>query len=277
MKNLLAVFGVRVEKAELSKESGLRLRDKVAIVTGGDTGIGKAICIAMAREGARIVIDYHGEQAPADALARQIEAEGGSACAVGADVSSAQDVSNLIDAAVQRYGKIDIMVNNAGIEEKHPFLEMPLEIYEKVIAVNLTGMWLCSQAAARAMVHQKSGGRIINISSIHEEVSMPTNAPYCASKAGVRMLTRTISVELAPYGITVNDVCPGAIETPMDKPVKQNPEKYNELLSEIPMRRMGKPEEVAAMCVYLASDDAAYVTGASLVIDGGMSKQSGSL
>jgi glucose 1-dehydrogenase len=277
MKNLLAALGVRSERAEITRETGLRLRDKVAIVTGGDTGIGKAICIAMAREGAKVVIDYHGEQAPASALVQQIGAFGGSACEIGADVSKPDDVRRLIDAAVQRYGKLDIMVNNAGIEQQRPFIEMPLEDYEKTIAVNLTGTWLGCQIAAQQMVRQGRGGRIINISSVHEDVTMPTNAAYCASKGAIRMLTRTIAVELAKYGITVNDVCPGAIDTPIDAPVKRDPEKMQALLAEIPMRRMGRPEEVAQLCVYLASEDAAYVTGASLFIDGGMSKQSGSL
>lgn len=254
-----------------------RLAGKVAVVTGGDTGIGKAICISLAREGARVVVDYHGEAAPADALVQQIAADGGTACAVGADVSKPQEAQQLIDAAVERYGGIDVMVNNAGTEEEHPFLEMPLEVYERIIGVDLTGVWLCTQAAARRMAEQKRGGRIINISSIHEEIAMPKNAPYCAAKAGVRMLARTLAVELAKYDITVNNICPGAIDTPMDKNVKEDPKKHEQLLSEIPLRRMGKPDEVAAMCVYLASDDASYVTGASLFIDGGMSKYSGSL
>jgi glucose 1-dehydrogenase len=183
----------------------------------------------------------------------------------------------LITAAVQRFGGVDIMVNNAGMEDKHPFLEMPLEVFERVLAVNLTGVWLCAQNAARRMATQGRGGRIITISSIHEDVAMPTNAPYCAAKGGVRMLTRTLSVELAPLGITVNNVCPGAIDTPMDKPLERDPGELRRLLSEIPLRRMGKPEDVAELCVYLASDAASYVTGASLYIDGGMSKNSGSL
>jgi glucose 1-dehydrogenase len=250
---------------------------KVAIVTGGDTGIVRAICVAMAHEGAKVVVDYHGDEAPASELVEQIERDGGTASAVRADVTKPQDVAQLIEAAVQRYGKLDVMVNNAAFEEQHPFLEMPLEAYERVIAVTLTGVWLCTQYAARAMVQHGGGGRIINISSIHEEVTMPTNAPYCAAKAGVRMLARTLAVELAPYGITVNNVCPGAIATPINETVRKDPKKCEELLAEIPMRRVGTPEEVAAMCVYLASDAAAYVTGASMFIDGGMSKQSGAL
>jgi glucose 1-dehydrogenase len=254
-----------------------RLRGKVAFVTGGDTGIGKAICLAMAREAASIVVDYHGDRARADALVAEIEGFGGSACAVGADVSKRDDVQHLVSAAVERYGRLDIAVNNAAIEEQHPFVDMPLDVYEKTIAVDLTGVWMCTQAAVRQMIAQKQGGRVINISSVHEEISMPTNAAYCAAKGAIRMLTRTLCVELAPYGITINNICPGAIDTPLDKPVKRNPQEHQALLDEIPLRRMGTPDEVAHMAVYLASDEAAYVTGASLFIDGGMSKKSGSL
>jgi glucose 1-dehydrogenase len=186
-------------------------------------------------------------------------------------------VEALVHAAVERFGALDVMVNNAGIEEQHPFVEMPLEVYQKTVAVNLTGSWMCAQAAAKQMIAGKRGGRIINISSVHEDISMPTNAAYCATKGALRMLARTLCVELAPYGITVNNVCPGAIDTPLDKPIKRDPKELETLLSEIPLHRMGKPEEVAAMCVYLASDEAAYVSGASLFIDGGMSKKSGKL
>ncbi len=185
--------------------------------------------------------------------------------------------TNSSRARCKHFGGLDILVNNAGIEKKHPFLEMPLEVWNKVIDVNLTGPWLCSQAAAKQMVRQKRGGRIINISSVHEELAMPTNAPYCAAKGGLRMMMRTIAVELAPHAITVNDVCPGAVDTPMDEPLKHDKKKYDALLGEIPLRRMAKPEEIAELCVFLASDAGAYITGASYVIDGGMTKQSGSL
>lgn len=255
----------------------MKLADKVAVVTGADTGIGKAVATAFAREGAKVVIDFVGDRSAADALVSHIEAFGGQAYAVEADISVQEDVERLVGMTIGHFGGVDILVNNAGIEERHPFLETPFELYKKVIAVNLGGTWLCSQIAARQMVRQKRGGRIVNISSVHEELTMPTNAPYCASKGAIRMLMRTIAVELAPHGITVNDVCPGAIDTPMDQPLKKDESKYEALLREIPLRRMGKPEEVAALCVFLASADASYVTGASFVIDGGMSKQSGSL
>jgi glucose 1-dehydrogenase len=253
------------------------LQERVALVTGGDSGIGKAIAIRFAREGARVAIDYLGDPTPAQALVDEIERFGGNAAAFEANISDPDAVALLVKSVVKHFGHLDVLVNNAGIEEQHPFLEMPFEVWKKVIDVDLTGPWLCSQIAAKQMVRQKRGGRIINISSVHEELTMPTNAPYCAAKGGLRMLMRTIAVELAPHQITVNNVCPGAIDTPMDAKIKERPKKYETLLDEIPLHRMGKPEEVAAMCVYLASDDASYVTGASFIIDGGMTKHAGSL
>lgn len=255
----------------------MRLQEKVAIVTGGDSGIGKAIATRFAQEGARVVIDYLGDSKPAQQLVDDIENFGGRAYAVEANIADPDGVANLIKETVKHFGHLDAIVNNAGVEEQRPFLEMPFESWKKVIDVDLTGPWLCSQAAAKQMVRQNRGGRIINISSVHEELTMPTNAPYCAAKGGLRMMMRTIAVELAPHNITVNNVCPGAVDTPMDEKLKENRKKYEALLDEIPLHRMAKPEEIAAMCVYLASDEAAYVTGASFVIDGGMTKKSGSL
>lgn len=255
----------------------MRLHDKVAIVTGADSGIGKAIATLFAREGARVTVDYIGDPAPAHELVNAIENFGGRAYAVEADISQPDAVENLIGAAVKHFGSLDILVNNAGMEQKHPFLEMPFETYQKVIEVDMTGPWLCTQAAAKQMVRQKSGGRIVNISSVHEELAMPTNAPYCMAKGALRMMTRTIAVELAPHGITVNNVCPGAVDTPMDAALKRDRREYEALLNEIPLHRMAKPEEIASMVVYLASDEAAYVTGASFMVDGGMTKKSGSL
>jgi glucose 1-dehydrogenase len=255
----------------------MRLADKVAIVTGGDTGIGKAISLELAREGAHVMIDYFGDAAPANALIEQIENFGGKAAAFVADVSKPDDVDTLIAQTVRHFGGVDILVNNAGIEQKHPFLETPFEVYAKTIDINLTGVWLCSQSAAKQMVKQKRGGRIINISSVHEDLTMPTNAPYCASKGGVRMLMRTIALELAPFDITVNDVCPGAVDTPMDAALKKDKHHYEALLSEIPLHRMAKPEEIAELCIFLASDAASYITASSYVIDGGMMHKSGSL
>lgn len=256
----------------------MRLDGKAAIVTGSATGIGEAVARRLAAEGAAVAIDYVGAVASRAAqVVEDIRAAGGSAIAVEADVTLAEDVEKLIRETVQAFGRLDILVNNAGVEHKVAFLETPLDTWNKVISVNLTGPWLCSQAAAKQMVSQGQGGRIINISSVHEDLPMPTNSPYCASKGGLRMLMRTVALELAPHGITVNNVGPGAIDTPMDAPLKQDPEKMKALLAEIPLGRMGKPEEVAEIAVFLASDAASYVTGSTYFIDGGMLRYAGSL
>jgi glucose 1-dehydrogenase len=252
------------------------LDGKVAVVTGAATGIGKAIAQTMAREGASVVIDYVGPQAPDDVV-QSITSTGGKAMAVAADVSHPEQVQALIEKTVSEFGHLDIWVNNAGIEKKLPFLETPLDVWNKVLAVDLTGPWICSQAAAKQMVQQGRGGRIINISSVHEDLPMPTNSPYCAAKGGLRMLTRTIAVELAEHQITVNNIGPGAIYTPIDADVQANPQIEKQLMDEIPLRRWGKPEEVAGLAVFLASDAASYITGSTYFIDGGMLRQSGSL
>lgn len=255
----------------------MRLKDKVAIITGAGTGIGQAIAIAFAQEGASVVVDYVGSAEIAAGTINKITAMNGKALAVAADVSSPNDVSALIAKAVEKFGKIDALVNNAGIEKKFSFVDYPIAEWNKILAVNLTGPFLCSQAAARQMIQQKKGGRIINISSIHEDLPMPTNAPYCATKGGLRMLMRTMAVELAPHQITVNNIGPGAIFTPIDRDVESDKSLNDKILAEIPLRRWGKPEEVAQLAVYLASDAAAYVTGSTHFIDGGMLRNAGSL
>jgi glucose 1-dehydrogenase len=255
----------------------LQLQNTVAVITGSSLGIGSAIALALAREGAAVAVDYRSHPDEAKQIVDEVAGSGGRAVSVHADVSDPGDVRNLIQRAVEEFGRLDIMINNAGIEEKMPFLETPLDVWNRTIAVNLTGAWLGCQEAARQMVAQGGPGRIINVSSVHEDLPMPTNSPYCAAKGGLRMLTRTIAVELAPHDITVNNIAPGAVDTPMDAPLKGDPDRMQQLLSEIPLQRMGKPEEVAALAVYLASDAAAYVTGSTFVIDGGMMRHSGSL
>jgi glucose 1-dehydrogenase len=255
----------------------MKLQNKVAIVTGAATGIGKAIATTMAAEGASVVIDYVGDSAFANAAVQAIQAAGGKVTAVAADVSNPGQVNQLIQKAIDSFGKLDILVNNAGLEYKHPFHEFPFELWQKVIAVDLTGPFLCAQAASKAMIRQATGGRIINISSIHEDLPMPTNAPYCAAKGGLRMLMRTIAVELAPYKITVNNIAPGAIFTPIDADIEADPKLEAALMAEIPLGRWGKPEEVADLAVFLASDSASYCTGSTFFIDGGMIRQAGSL
>ena len=252
-------------------------KDKVAIVTGATTGIGRETVFHLAREGAAVMVDYVGKPAPANEVVAQIEKAGGRALAVQADVSHPDDVQRLFSQTVEKFGRVDILINNAGIEEEMDFWEVPTNLWQRILAVNLSGPFFCAQAAAKQMISQKGGGRIINISSVHEDMPMPTNTPYCATKGGLRMLMRTIAVELAPHGITVNNIGPGAIDTPLDKPTKDDPAKLKTLLGEIPLGRMGTSEEVAALAIFLASDAAAYITGSTYFIDGGMLRQAGSL
>jgi glucose 1-dehydrogenase len=254
----------------------MRLKDKVAIVTGAATGIGQAIAIRFAREGAAVVVDYIGKIDAACKTEEAIAKVGGRSIAIEADISKSEDVEKLVQGAVAKFGRLDIVVNDAGVEKKSPFVEYPLEALRKILAVNLIGPFLVSQAAARQMIKQGQGGRLINISSVHEDLPMPMNAAYCASKGGLRMLTRTIAVELAKDKITVNNIGPGAVYTPIDADVEAKPEIEKALMGEIPLDRWGRPAEIAGLAVYLASDEAGYVTGATYFIDGGMLRQAGS-
>ena len=255
----------------------MRLENKVAIITGSATGIGQAMAIKMASEGAAIVVDYVGNPDTPKDTVQKIEAAGGKVLAVMADVSQPDHVAQLIQQTVQQFGRLDIFVNNAGIEYKHPFTEFPFDQIQKILAVDLVGPILCAQAAAMQMIAQGGGGRIINISSVHEDLPMTGNAIYCAAKGGLRMLTRTIAVELAPHQITVNNIGPGAVYTPIDADVQADPAKEAQLMAEIPLARWGKPEEIAGLAVYLASDEASYITGSTYFIDGGMLRQAGGL
>ena len=253
------------------------LENKVCIITGAATGIGRAIATKFVKEGAAVVIDYVGNSSNADELTAALKTIGGRVIAVAADVSDAKQVAMLFDETVKAFDRLDVLVNNAGIEKKMPFVDTPQEDWDKIIAVNLTAPFLCSQRAAKQMIAQGVGGRIINVSSVHEDLPMPTNSPYCAAKGGLRMLMRTIAVELAPHNILVNNVAPGAVDTPMDAALKTNLKEMNELLAEIPLGRMGRPEEIAEMCAFLASSGASYSTGATFFVDGGMMRNSGSL
>lgn len=255
----------------------MKLKGKVAVVTGAATGIGKAIATMMAQEGAAVVVDYVGDPTLAKDVVQAIQKAGGKALAIEADISNPDAVNSLVQQTAQSFGHLDIFVNNAGLEYKYPFTEYPFDKWQKVIAVDLTGPFLCAQAAAKQMIAQGSGGSIINISSVHEDLPMQTNAPYCAAKGGLRMLMRTIAVELASHKITVNNIAPGAIFTPIDADVEANPQIEKTLMAEIPLGRWGKPEEIAGMAVFLASEAGAYCTGSTFVVDGGMMRQAGSL
>jgi glucose 1-dehydrogenase len=255
----------------------MTLDGKVAIVTGAGTGIGQGISRAFAKAGAKVVVDYVGKASIAQQTLDEIQNAGGTAMGFDADISNQDDVNALIAKTVESYGKVDIFVNNAGIEKKFDFVDYPLDEWQKIMAVNLTGPFLCSQAAARQMIKQGNGGRIINISSVHEDLPLLTNAPYCASKGGLRMLMRTIAVELAKHKITVNNIGPGAIYTPIDADVEADKTMNDAILAEIPLGRWGQPDEIGNMALYLASDDASYITGSTFFVDGGMLRNAGSL
>ncbi len=247
-----------------------RLQGKVAIVTGAGSGIGQNIAKRLGCEGAKVLIDYVGSQSGADETRRAIEACGGEGEVVAADVTKIDDIRNLVETAWSRFGSADILVNNAGMEKKSDFWDTPEEDYDKVMAVNLRGPFFLTQAFVRRLREAEKPGRIVNISSVHEDMAFPGFATYCCSKGGLRMLMRDLTVELGPLGITVNNVAPGAINTPINAALLEDKPKLNALLAKIPLGRLGEPEDVASMVAFLASDEASYVTGATFVVDGGL-------
>ena len=252
----------------------MTLDGKVAIVTGSDSGIGHAIALELARQGAAVTVNYHKNADAAGKTLQAIEAAGGKAQVVQADVSSVADIGKLVDTTVDAFGRLDILVNNAGIETRTSTLETTEQQFDMVIAIDLKSAFFGVQAAARQMIKQGGGGRIINISSIHEDWPMPGNAPYCLAKGGVRMLTRTAGVELAPHGITVVGVAPGAVHTPIDEVTLADPVQKAKLESAIPLGRVAEPEEIARLVAFLASDAASYGTATTYVADGGMMQAS---
>jgi glucose 1-dehydrogenase len=245
---------------------------KVAIVTGSGSGIGQAIAERLAQDGANLVIDYRGagELAGAQETQQRIATAGGNAILAQGDVTSLADTQKLVDEAWTQLGRCDILVNNAGIEKGADFWDVTEADYDAVLNVNLKGAFFLTQFFVRRLIAAKQPGRIINISSVHEDMVFPHFATYAASKGAMRMLMRNLAVELGPHGITVNNVAPGAIITPINKKLLDNKPQLNALLNNIPLGRMGKPEEVAGLVAFLASDDAAYVTGSTYVLDGGL-------
>lgn len=249
-----------------------RLQGKVAIVTGGGSGIGQEIAKRLGCDGAKVVIDYIGGDQGATQTLEQIEKCGGEGDGeiVRADVTNMKDVRCLVDTAWDRYGSADILVNNAGMEIRSDFWDTTEEEYDKVMAVNLRGPFFLTQAFVRRLKDAKKKGRIINISSVHEDMAFPGFTTYCCSKGGMRMMMRNLTVELGPLGITINNVAPGAIATPINKALLEDKPKLDALLRNIPLGRLGTPEDVAGLVAFLASDEASYVSGGTYLVDGGL-------
>jgi glucose 1-dehydrogenase len=250
----------------------MRLQGKRAVVTGSSSGIGRAIAIAFGQEGADVVVHYHKEAEEAQEVVQEIQKLGRRSAAFQADADQAGAMIGLVENAVKTLGGLDVLVDSAGLEIREPFLEVSEAHYDLVMNVNLKGTFFACQAAAKQMQQQGKGGRLINISSIHEDVAFLNYSSYCLSKGGMRMFARTVCQELAPYNITINNIAPGAIATPINERTLENSQLLNELREVIPLGRLGTPEEVAAVAVFLASDAASYVTGCTYYVDGGMTR-----
>ncbi len=250
------------------------LTGKFAIVTGGNSGIGKAIVLALAEAGANVVIDYVCNPDATQDLERQVVALGDKAVGVEADVSKVEDLQRLVDAAVGTFGRLDIMVNNAGVETRTSVLDTTVKQYEFVMDVNLKSAFFGTQLAAKQMIAQGGGGRIINITSVHEDWPMPGNTPYCLSKGGMRMLTRTAGVELAPHNILVVGVGPGAVNTPINTATVNDPAALKKLDDAIPIGRLAEPAEIGSVVAFLAGPGASYLTATTIFADGGIMQSS---
>lgn len=247
-----------------------RLSGSVALITGSTQGIGLGIALRLASEGAAIALNSRSDDVQARNAHEQVRAAGGRCEFFAADVSDSGACANLVDAVLSHFGRIDILVNNAGIERRATIDEVTPADWDAVLATNLKGPFFLSQAFARGVMASGRGGRIVNISSVHEELPFPHFAPYCASKGGMKMIMRTMALELAPLGITVNNVAPGAIRTPINTVLLNDKPKLDALLAQIPARRLGEPEDVAGAVAFLVSDDARYITGTTLFVDGGL-------
>jgi glucose 1-dehydrogenase len=245
------------------------LEGKVAVVTGAGSGIGHAIAAAFGAAGASVVVNYFGYEQEAEQLAAQLSASGMRSIAVKADVSDPAEVQGMVDRAVKELGSVDVLVNNAGVESAAPFLEITEELWDRMLHIDLKGAFLCAQACARVM-KERGGGSIVNISSIHEDVPFPGFTPYASAKGGMRMLMRNAALELAPFKIRVNNIAPGAIKTPIQVATGLDPAKEARIDAIVPLGRLGTPEEVAQVALFLASERASYVTGSTYYVDGGM-------
>ena len=248
-----------------------------ALVTGASSGIGRAIALALGEAGADVVVNYVSGEDKAQALVEEITSKGSSALAVRADVSDEAQVSAMFATMKASFGTIDILINNAGLQQDAPFHEMTLAQWNRVMGVNLTGQFLCSRAAVKEFMRRGvqpevscSAGKIICVSSVHEVIPWAGHVNYAASKGGVMLMMKSIAQEVAPYRIRVNSICPGAIRTPINMEAWDTPEHYNELMKLIPYKRIGEADEIGRAAVWMASDYADYVHGISLFVDGGM-------
>jgi glucose 1-dehydrogenase len=248
----------------------MKLEGKTALITGGSQGIGQGIAFRLAEEGADIAIDYVGSSQSADATVAQIQKRGRRALAVEADISSVDHIHAMLKQAIDFFGGVDMLINNAGVEKHASIWEATEHDYDLVLTINLKGAFFASQAFVQHRMAVKKPGKIINISSVHEELPFPHFTSYCASKGGMKMMMRNLSIELAPYGITVNNIAPGAIETPINTALLNDPSKLKALLDNIPLARLGQVSDVAGVAAFLASSDADYITGTTIVVDGGL-------
>jgi glucose 1-dehydrogenase len=247
-----------------------RFKDKVALITGGGRGIGRAICVRLAQEGANIVFSGRNNDENVAETIKQIEATGMKAHFIQSDVSQVSAVYAMVEETVKTFGQLDILINNAGIEINAPFWEVTEEDYDKVMDINLKGMFFLTQAFVKYAKENNRKGVVVNNSSVHEELPFPNFSAYCASKGGMQMVMRNLSVELAPLGIRINNVAPGAIKTPINAKLLSDPELLATLKENISLARLGEPEDVAAVVAFLASDEAKYVTGSTYYVDGGL-------
>jgi len=248
----------------------MRLQGRIALVTGSAQGIGKAIALRLAREGADIIVHDLVDDERTQQTLEQVQAAGRRGCVIAGDAGSVDDDYRVIEQGVRQMGRIDILVNNAGIEKNAAFWDTSEADYDQVLAVNQKGVFFMTQAFVKHARQAGHGGRIINISSVHEELPFPHFTSYCTSKGGLQMMMRNLSLELAPLGITVNNIAPGAVETPINTRLMNSPELLAALLNNIPLKRLGKPEDVAGVAAFLASSDADYITGTTIRVDGGL-------